>query len=406
MTMQTILHVMDHSLPVQDGYSFRSLNILKSQKKTGLAPVAITSPRHEASLGNSVAPIGHEHIEGLFFYRSGKLSWNAPPILREVSTMRLLHRRLHQVMDTERPNLLHVHSPVLNVLPALFAARKRNVPVAYEIRAFWEDAGVDQGTYKEWGVKYRLVRWLETLACQKVDQIFTICEGLKSDLVKRGISAHKIQVVPNAIVPEDFTPQAKNRSLAEKWGVTNKFVFGFIGSFYHYEGLDVFVQAAARLAGTGLAFKLLLIGGGEQKEALERQVRDAGLSDRIIFTGRVPHDQVPDMYSLLDVLVLPRKRIRLTETVTPLKPLEAMAMKKAIVASDVGGHREMIQDGVTGLLYKAEEVNSLVNSLLELAENETKREVLAKSGYDWVTQQRTWEKNAQIYRQVYARMIE
>ena len=405
MTMQTILHVMDHSLPVQDGYSFRSLNILKSQKKMGLAPVATTSPRHEASLGNSAAPIDREHIEGLVFYRSGKLSWNAPPILREVSTMRLLHKRLREVMDTERPNLLHVHSPVLNVLPALFAARKRNAPVAYEIRAFWEDAGVDQGSYKEWGIKYRFVRWLETLACNKVDQIFTICEGLKADLVKRGIEAHKIQVVPNAIVPEDFIPQAKNRSLAEKWGVVNTFVFGFIGSFYHYEGLDLLIQAAAKLAGTGISFKLLLIGGGEQKNALERQVRDAGLSDRIIFTGRVPHDQVPGMYSLLDVLVLPRKRIRLTETVTPLKPLEAMAMKKAIVASDVGGHRELIQDGVTGVLYKAEDVEALVASIRQLIEQGERREMLAENGFHWAVQERTWEKNAQIYRQMYDKLF-
>lgn len=395
---------MDHSLPVQDGYSFRSLNILKSEKEAGLVPVAVTSSRHEASLDSRTTLSDREQVEGLIFYRSGKLSWNAPPILREVWTMRLLHKRLLQVMDTERPKLLHVHSPVLNVLPALFAAKKQNIPIAYEIRAFWEDAGVDQGSYKEWGLKYRLVRWLETLACAKVDQIFTICEGLKSDLIHRGIAASKIQVVPNAIVPQDFIPQAKDKSLAEKWGVADTFVLGFIGSFYHYEGLDVLVQAAIRLAATGFAFKLLLIGGGEQKEALGRLVREAGLSGQIIFTGRIPHEQVPGMYSLLDVLVLPRKRIRLTEIVTPLKPLEAMAMGKAIIASDVGGHREMIQDGVTGLLYKAEDVETLVYCILDLAKHEEKKKMLAENGRQWVVRERTWEKNAQIYRQVYDRL--
>lgn len=403
--MHTILHVMDHSLPVQDGYSFRSLNILKSEKAAGLVPVAVTSSRHEASLNNKIALSDREQIEGFTFYRSGKLSWNAPPILREVWTMRLLHKRLRQVMDMERPKLLHVHSPVLNVFPALVAARKMHIPVAYEIRAFWEDAGVDQGSYKEWGIKYRFVRWLETLACNKVDQIFTICEGLKSDLVHRGIAANKIQVVPNAIVPQDFIPQAKDKFLAEKWDVANSFVFGFIGSFYHYEGLDVLIQAAAQLAATGFAFRLLLIGGGEQKDVLEKQVRDAGLSDRIIFTGRVPHDQVPGMYSLLDVLVLPRKRIRLTETVTPLKPLEAMAMKKAVIASDVGGHRELIKDGVTGVLYKAEDVDDLVASIRQLKEQSEKRKMLAENGFLWAIRERTWEKNAQIYRQAYDKMI-
>ncbi len=404
--MKKILHVLDHSLPAQDGYSYRSQNVLQCLGYIGLEPVVLTSPKHEAALGVSAIDNRMESRDSIRFYRCGALSSSEKAGVAESKLMAKIMKTASQVIERERPSLIHVHSPVLNVLPLILAARKYRIPVVYEIRAFWEDAGVDQGTYVEWGKKYRIVRWLETFACRRVNQIFTICHGLKNDLVERGINQDKIQVVPNAIVPENFIPVVKDRQLVDQLDLSGYFVLGFLGSFYHYEGLDFLIKAMAHLSESEIAFKLLLIGGGEQDTALKEQVREMGIGDSVIFTGRVPHEQVPGYYSILDALVLPRKRIRLTETVTPLKPLEAMAMQKAIIASDVGGHKEMIQDGVTGLLYPSDSPDALVACALKLAQDKKKKEQLEKQGYNWVVSERTWKNNALIYQRAYDRLID
>jgi UDP:flavonoid glycosyltransferase YjiC (YdhE family) len=142
-----ILHVLDHSVPVSDGYAFRSLNIIREQRKRGWDPVILTSPKHEQGWGGNVC--SEEHIDGLKYFRSGSSGRNKTIALSELKLMKRLGARIAQVVDAEKPDLIHAHSPVLNVMPALWIGRRRKIPVIYEIRAFWEDAGVDQGTYKE-----------------------------------------------------------------------------------------------------------------------------------------------------------------------------------------------------------------------------------------------------------------
>src|SRR5690606_28617170 len=137
-------------------------------------------------------------------------------------------------------------------------------------------------------------------------------------------------------------------------------VLGFVGSFYAYEGLDLLVQAFASLSAQRSDLMLLLVGGGPQEQALKAQVAQLGLLDKVIFSGRVPHDEVSGHYALIDILAYPRRSMRLTELVTPLKPLEAMAQGKIFVASDVGGHKELIDDGRTGTLFKADDEAALV----------------------------------------------
>ena len=111
----------------------------------------------------------------------------------------------------------------------------------------------------------------------------------------------------------------------------------------------------------------MLVGGGPQEDALKARADRLGIEDKVLFIGRVPHAEVQRYYGLVDVLAYPRHPMRLTELVTPLKPLEAMAQGHLLVASDVGGHRELIRDGETGVLFKAGDVNALVASSSRLA---------------------------------------
>ena len=362
MTLR-ILHVLDHSIPLHSGYTFRTLAILREQRKLGWETFHVTSPKH---LGATAA---EEDVDGLHFYRT---LWQPSglatrPLIQQYALMRALEQRLDEVVAKVRPDILHAHSPVLNALPTIRVARRHGIPAVYEIRAFWEDAAVDHGTTREDGMRYRLTRGLETRAIQRADHVTTICEGLRSDIVARGIPADKVTVIPNAVDIDKFALGGQpDPELKRKHGLDGCRVLGFIGSFYAYEGLDLLLRALPEIVKRAPDVKVLLTGGGPQEAQLKALAAQLQLTDRVIFTGRVPHADVARYYDLVDVLVYPRHSMRLTELVTPLKPLEAMAQGRLMVASDVGGHKELIRDGETGVLFRAGDASDLAAKVLQL----------------------------------------
>lgn len=396
-----ILHVLDHSLPLHSGYTFRSQSLFRAQRGMGFEPVIVTSPKHEADLKGE-AP-RREEINGFIYYRSGATRQFSMPFAGELWLMHVLSRRILEVAKIEQSAIIHAHSPVLNAIPALWAGRKLGLPVVYEIRAFWEDAAVDHGTYAEGSWKYKLTQLIETMVCTRADQVAILCDGLKQDLVRRNIPAQKITPVFNGVDIEDFRPGAVDGDYQRQWNLAGKKVIGFIGSFYRYEGLDLLVKAFARIAKEDKDAVLLLVGGGEMEGELAQLVAGLELGKRVVMPGRIPHERVPGVYAMIDVLAYPRYSMRLTELVTPLKPLEAMAMGKALVASDVGGHKELIRHNETGLLFKAGDEGALAGELQRLLKDGELRESLERQGRDWVARHHTWEKTTAVYRDIYAR---
>ncbi len=398
-----ILHILDHSLPLHSGYTFRSHNIFNAQRNIGWYPVIITSPKHEQSWKGIWEP--QEQINGFSYYRTGSISNNGISFKTELQLMRALCRRIQEVAHLEKPDIIHAHSPVLNAIPALWAGRKLGIPVVYEIRAFWEDAAVDHGTYAEGSWKYNLTKSVETWVCKRADQVAVLCNGLKNDLAKRGISSQKITPVFNGINPDDFRPCSPDEGLKKEWNLSGKKVIGFIGSFYRYEGLDLLVRAFSHLASRHPGIVLLLVGGGEMEKELKAQVKRLRLQDKVIMPGRIPHDRIPGIYAMVDILAYPRYSMRLTELVTPLKPLEAMSMGKALVASDVGGHKELIRHNKTGLLFPAGDVDALANTLGRLLEDNTLSQSLQSQGATWVRNHHTWKKTTKVYQEIYAKVL-
>lgn len=401
-----ILHILDHSLPLHSGYTFRSLNLFKAQQAMGFDPVILTSPKHEQSWKGDWADL--ENINGFNYYRTGAVSNNGPfPIIPEIRLTRALGKRLEQVIEKEHPAILHAHSPFLNALPAIKIARQTGIPLVYEIRAFWEDAAVDHGTYAQNSWKYRLVRAMETRVCRRADHVTVLCNGLKNDLIERGISREKITPILNGINPDDFKPTPPDEQLKQQWGLEGKKVIGFIGSFYRYEGLDLLIKAFGRLAPAHPGLVLLLVGGGEMEGALKEQASrlDNPVKSRVIFPGRIPHERVPGVYSLIDILVYPRYSMQLTDLVTPLKPLEAMAMGKALVASDVGGHKELIRDGYNGVLFMAGDEAALAAAVDRLLADPGFRYLLQERSRAWVQGHHVWDKTTAFYRQIYSDLI-
>jgi PEP-CTERM/exosortase A-associated glycosyltransferase len=396
-----ILHVLDHSIPLHSGYTFRTLAILREQRALGWETHHITSAKQEN------CKVLEEDVDGLHFYRTppatGVLA--TLPLFNQISIINTLATRLAEIVPLIRPDILHAHSPALNAIAALRVGRKQGIPVVYEVRAFWEDAAVDHGTSKEWGVRYRLTRGLETHAFKRVDAITTICEGLRRDIVARGIPKQKVTVIPNAVDIERFSVGGSgDATLKQQLGLTGHRIIGFIGSFYAYEGLDLLLQAFPTILTTAPDARLLLVGGGSQEDQLEQLAAELGIQDKVVFTGRVPHDQVQRYYDLVDILAYPRHSMRLTELVTPLKPLEAMAQGRLLVASDVGGHKELIQEGKTGILFKAEDPLALANAVLQLLAEESRWPDLRNAARHFVETERNWPKSVSNYVALYGRL--
>jgi len=396
--MTRVLHVLDHSIPLHSGYTFRTLSILREQRKLGWETFHLTTPKHtaESSL--------EETVDGWHFYRTLVPEAGAMrlPGLGELTLMRQVERRLQEVAEHVRPDILHAHSPVLNALPALRVGKRLGIPVVYEVRAFWEDAAVDHGTTAEGSLRYRFTRRLETRALKQANHVFTICEGLRSDIVARGIAADKVTVIPNAVDIDAFdVGGVPDVSLKAKLGLTDCTVVGFIGSFYAYEGLDILLAALPAILEKMPQVRVLLVGGGPQDAALKAQAQALGLQDKVVFTGRVPHTEVQRYYDLVDVLAYPRHSMRLTELVTPLKPLEAMAQGRLLVASDVGGHKELIRHGVTGVLFKAGSVESLASATVDLLQTPERWPQLRAAGRKFVETERNWTRSIANYADPY-----
>ena len=394
MTLR-ILHVLDHSLPLHSGYTFRTLSILREQRALGWQTWQLTTPKQGATADRE------EQAGDWHFYRTP-----SEPGTGLLAQMRLTAARLGELVRELRPDLIHAHSPVLNALPSLWVGRRLGGPVVYEMRASWEDAAVDHGTTREGSARYRVSRALESFALKRADAITTICEGLRGDIVARGIPAERITVIPNAVDAQTFQfgvpADAQLRSRLRLDGAT---VLGFAGSFYAYEGLALLLDAVALMRARHPALRVLLVGGGPQEQSLKDQAQRLGLQDAVVFTGRVPHSEVQRYYELIDVLAYPRLPMRLTELVTPLKPLEAMAQGRIFVASDVGGHRELIRDGETGFLFRAGDVQALVARLEQVLAQQQDWPRVRAQARRFVEDERTWTRSVAGYRHAYAQAM-
>lgn len=398
-----ILHVFDHSLPLHSGYSFRSASLLHEQRLRGWHTIQLTTPKHTAP-GPTI-----ELVEGITFHRTPSLSpaIGAIPVLRELALVKDVAHQIENIAKAEQPHLLHAHSPVLNALACLMATRRLRLPIVYEVRGFWEDAAVSHGTAREGGPRYRLTRALETYALRRCDAVAPICEGLRNDMVQRGIPPERITIIPNGVDIKEFPfGSPPDVELIRSLRLEGRLVLGFLGSYYAYEGLGLLLTALPAIREKLPNVTLLLVGGGPEEQSLKDEARKLGLEDVVRFIGRVPHTVVQNYYGLVDIFTYPRLPMRLTETVTPLKPLEAMARGGIVLASDVGGHRELIRDGDTGYLFQAGNQEALASAVLRLVAERASWPSMRLRARQFVERERTWHASATGYDKLYAYALE
>lgn len=383
---------------------------MKAQIAAGLDVAGLTGVRHNRAVPDAALLPMHERIDDLDFFRTAGDA-HGPSPLREWRETQMLAERIAEMVAEWKPDIVHAHSPALTGLAAARTARQCGLPLLYEIRAFWEDAAIGNGTGSRNSARYWLTRQLENHVVTSADAVAVICDGLRQDLLARGVVRESnLVVVPNGVdmaLFGDAPPRdsALAHSLGLDDGKEQRPVIGFIGSFYDYEGLDDLIAAMAHLAERHPEAQLLLVGGGPMEQKLKAQAASSRVADNIHFTGRVPHEEVERYYSLIDILAYPRKSMRLTDLVTPLKPLEAMAQNRLVAASDVGGHKELIEDGVTGTLFAADDPADCARALADLLDNRAIWEERKRTAHSFVEEKRNWYSNVERYLPVYQKLL-
>jgi glycogen(starch) synthase len=391
-----VCHVLNHSVPHTDGYSVRSAAIVRHQAELGLEPVVVTSPHQEPV---PIEPV--EVIAGIRYYRVLPSREIRLPVLHELYAMRRLRRRVEEVIREERPDVIHAHSPCIWGCAAERAARRHRLPFVYEVRGLWEDAAVDQGRLRTGALKYRASRALETHVARRAGAVVVIAQGLVREFTGRGVDSRKLFLVPNGVNLEDFSPPCRSDDLKDKLGLNGCLTVGYIGSLYAWEGVDDLIRAVPHVVRHQPQVRFLIVGRGEQEEKLRRLIQDTSVERHVNLVGGVPHDEVARYYSMLDVLVYPRRSSRNTELVTPLKPLEAMAMGKAILASDVAGLAELLGEG-SGVFHRAGDPADLAEKCLHLIADRRRRARLGARARQLASSQRDWRATVRTYLDVYA----
>jgi glycosyltransferase involved in cell wall biosynthesis len=401
-----VLHLVKESRPFfSNGFTSRSHENFKAEKSAGLEPVVLTEPGFPRSVvGDAFEPV--EDFEGIVHHRLDTgIGYGTVPSDRWLEDFTwLAYRKVRQI----RPAAIHVSSGrrgFETALVALALKAKTGIPVVYEVRSFFESNWTSETEVEDDSEIFRRRVAVENLCMLEADHVLTLGTAMRDELVSRGVPQEKISLVPNGVNLENFSPGQRDPDLAARHGITMP-TFGYVSNMDHYrEGQELLVRAAALLQARGIQAQCVLVGGGGRVTELKELAAALKVSDRVVFTGPVPHEKVPDYYRLIDVFVVPRVRERAATYVTPLKPFEAMVLERPVVVSNLPALAEIVDAPHRGLLFEPEDHASLADVVQELLQDPEKRNRLGRAGRDWVVAERQWKHNGPRYRAVFESVI-
>ncbi|WP_101925644.1 MULTISPECIES: glycosyltransferase family 4 protein [Luteimonas] len=398
------VYVLHNSLPYSSGgYATRSHGVAAGLHERGHNIVCLTRPGFPLDIRKDLAPVDApivDVIDAIPYQRIRLPSREGIPEYRYVlSSAKQMEEELRRL----KPAYVQAASNYVTGLPALIAARRIGVPFFYEVRGLWEITRMSRDQQFGESISFDVQRHIEGTLAKEADHVFTLTEPMREELIERGVDPERITLLPNSVDADRFQPVPKDLALSQALGLPDGVpVIGYIGTFVIYEGLEHLAEACVMLHARGHDFRLLLVGNenasGQERGPITEEVlriaREGGIEDKLIMPGRIPHEQVESYYSMVDICPFPRKPWPVCEMVSPMKPLEALAMEKAVVVSSVRALVEMIEDGVTGRVFEKGNVESLADVMEELILDPGKRSAYGRAGRDWVVRERSWNQIA------------
>lgn len=386
-----VVYLLHNSLPYfSGGYATRSNGVIGGIKRNGWDISAVSRLGFPNDTKKGPARNNAETIDGIEY---SLLIDDEFDVYRTPLKEYLIAygEALYEMLKDEPPAIIHAASFFMNGIAAVYAAKKLGSKTVYEVRGLNELSKMSDQPHWEGSEHYQMMVRMETQAALDADKVFTLTQALKDEFILRGVEAEKITVLPNGVHSSRFSPLSPSKRLSKKLALKNEIVIGFVGSFVDYEGLDLLLKAVSSIKGkTKSPFKVLMVGDGACHAETVNLSRKLRLSDIVKFTGRVPHHEVEEYYSVIDICPFPRKGLPVCEMVSPLKPFEAMAMEKAVLASNVDALAEIVTDNQTGLLFQKDDVESLSEKLMLLLESPDLRQKLGVAARQWVIKERDW----------------
>lgn len=399
-----VLHLLTNSLPhTTSGYAQRSHSILAAQQDAGWEVRAVTRIGYPVHVGKLAAG-AVDVVDGIRYQRL------LPGALAQTLDARLQQQaeELLKVVLDFRPEVLHTTTHYVNALVVRAVARAVGIPWVYEVRGQLADTWASsRGPSAKRSERYRLFQEREAEVMNDADLLVTLGREMKSNIVAAGVPESKVLISPNAVggnylnAPLDAVSARRLLGLAE-----GGHYIGTVSSLVAYEGIDCLIEAFNILAPRFPELRLLIVGDGASRPALELQARNSRYADRIIFTGRVPRGQAATYHQALDVFVVPRRDLEVTRSVTPLKPVEALASARPVVASKLPALQEIVADGVSGSLVQADDAGQLADAVEVLLRDGPLRDSLGRNGRSQVLESRTWPANARALAAAYRELQE
>ncbi len=396
--VHSVLHVVSNALPEQQvGYTIRTHGIVSAQRAIGTDAHVVSRLGYPVDVGFFGAQRDAE-VDGVPYHR---LLPHRPLPNTGGRRTALAAEELSRVVQMHSPDLLHAHSKHDNAQASLIVGRRVGLPVIYEVRGFLEETwrsygGNERSDFYVWS------RESETLCMHAADGVVALSAAMAHDIIDRGVDASKVSVVPNC-VPEAFTiPVQQPTDVRTRLGIDGgATVFGTVSTLNDYEGLDTVIAALHQANDDGMV--VLIVGDGVARAALELQAESLGA--QVVFTGRVPHAQVREYLSAIDVFVVPRRSTPVTVLVPPIKPLEAMAVGKPVLASDLAPLVEIVRPGVFGAVAPAQDVVAWAEQMTALRYAPEHVRSLGQQAAEFVARERTWPRAADQYAKIYAAAV-
>lgn len=397
-----VTHVLTNSLPyTSSGYALRSHSILQAQRAAGIAARGITRPGYPVTIGAVNAPTT-SYVDGIPYHRVLR---SRMPETAE-GRLDLWAEHIVSVAARSGADVLHSTTHYPNAMATHAAARTLGVPWVYEVRGQLEKTWATSrpGDLAEEALqseRYRMWRAKEIEVACEADAVVTLSESLRDDLVARGLPADRITLVPNAVDATLLVDAPPAEQARERLGLPAGGMWvGTVSSIVGYEGLHTLVDAVATARAAGTDIRAAIVGDGVARPALVDQVRRLGLEDHVVLPGRVSRGAARLWHQALDVFVVPRVDAEVTRTVTPLKPIEAMAIGRPVIASDLPALAEIVAAPGSGVLVPPGDVDALAETMIRLAMDPDMRVDLGLHGRLFA-ETRTWSALAERYAALY-----
>ncbi|GLW23827.1 glycosyltransferase family 4 protein [Microbispora triticiradicis] len=398
-----VLHMVTNALPyTQAGYTVRTHRIVTAQRAAGLDPHVVTSWGWPMLQGHTDAE-PYEEIDGVPYYRL--LPKDDVPFETQGRMIRGA-ADVSELVRTLRPQVLHAATDHRNGSVALAVRERTNTPFVYEVRGFLEETWVSRDPARVGSERHVLQREREARIMREADAVVTLAETMATEIMERGVPRERIFLAPNAVDDSLLTADYDGEAFRESYGVgRGEIVVGSVSSIVGYEGFATLLDAAALLRDAGTPVRVLLVGDGAERPALLEQVERLGLRDAIL-PGRVGPDEALQAQAAIDIFVCPREDLRVCRLVTPLKPVEAMALGKPVVLSDLPALSELVGGEGAGLLVPPGDPAALAKGLAALRDDPERRRVMGEAGKAEVAAHRTWSSLARTYRGIYQSLTE